>query len=81
MRGLIAAAAGGVAGYCLARALEARAHGLPVSVALSGWRHPVVNLKLEWLARQGLADGPMRPAVYQELSGVDSMIDVEAEEG
>lgn len=46
MRTIIAAAIGAAGGFALARAIEARAHGLPVRHALRHWQTPVMALKL-----------------------------------
>ncbi len=61
---LMALAVGAAGGFALARALEARAHGIPVIEALKHWQEPVVTLKLGWLSRQPIkedADGILRP--------------------
>ncbi len=65
MRTLIALAMGAVGGYAVARAVEARAHGIPVMEALKNWQEPVMTLKLGWLSRQPIKedpDGVLRPS-------------------
>jgi hypothetical protein len=78
MRTLIGVALGAAAGYALARAVEARAHGLPITEALVNWRDPVATLKLDWVSRQPLSvsndpDAPMPPSFRQlaEFSNED----------
>jgi len=72
LRTLMAATAGALAGYTLARAVEARAHGIPVSLVLSNWATPVAALKADLLVatRPRDPDAPMPPSfMFQGLQG------------
>lgn len=64
MSKLIGLALGVVGGYALARAIEARAHGMPVSLALRHWSDPVVTLKMEWLMSANAAARPVQQDPY-----------------
>jgi hypothetical protein len=75
MRTLIGLAVGAAGGFALARALEARAAGVPIGLALSMWDVPILRLRDDLGVRQAVEvrkldpDAPMRPSFYAEDGG------------
>jgi hypothetical protein len=74
MRILVGLAAGAAAGWALARAVEARASGVPIKRALMSWDTPVRFLAGDVATRAAAAkpvkqldpDAPMAPSWFED---------------